>query len=88
MKPTTCTQAASQRQQRPAVSILPAGYFARIGGADLSPAERQLVEDFRQMNLKSREMVMRFMPKLVEHDREQRIAAMAPKFQLVRGGAP
>lgn len=84
---TSTPTAETQGTPRLAVSILPPGHFMRAGGADLSPAERQLIEDFRQMNGLSRETLLRFTEMVAAQDREKRISEMAPKFKLVKGGA-
>lgn len=78
--------AADQRQQRQAMSVLPAGHFARAGGAELTAAERQLIEHFRQMGGSSRAVMVRFFEKQARRDREQRIALNASQLRLVLGG--
>lgn len=64
-------------------SLLPA---PRVGGAELTSVERQLLEGFRNMNASSRDTMIRFFAKQAERDREQRIAASKPKFQVLQGG--
>jgi hypothetical protein len=59
----------------------------RVGGAELSAVERQLIEDFRQMGDAGRALMPRFFAKQASRDREQRIAASKLKFQLMKGGA-
>jgi hypothetical protein len=81
------TLAAGQRQQRPAMSVLPAGHFARAGGAELTGAEQRLIEDFRQMGDSSRAVMVAFFAKQASRDREQRIALNASQLRLVPGGA-
>jgi hypothetical protein len=76
--------AAGQRQRRALVSVLPA---ARAGGAELSAVEQQLVEDFRQMCASSQNVMVRFFDKQASRDRESRIAATKPKFQMLKGSA-
>lgn len=65
-------------------SVLPA---PRVGGAELSAVEHQLIEDFRQMRDGSRTVMVRFFEKQASRDREKRIAENKPKFQLMKGGA-
>lgn len=69
------------------VSVLPAARTMRAGGAELSAAEQQLIEDFRQMSASSRSVMTRFFEKQASRDRDQRIAGNKPKFQLIAGGA-
>jgi hypothetical protein len=57
------------------------------GGAELTGAEQRLVEDFRQMSASSRTTMARFFDVQARRDREQRIAASKPKFQVLKGGA-
>jgi len=81
------TPGAAQRQQRPAMSVLPAGHFERAGGNELSAAELQLVQDFRRMNGESRVVLARFVSKQAARDREVRMAGNGASLRLVRGGA-
>lgn len=85
MKPIST--AAGQRQQRPAMSVLPAGHFARAGGAELSLAERLLVEDFRQMDADTRATMVTLFQKQACRSREARMAENRAGLRLVRGGA-
>lgn len=83
----TDTLGADQRQQRAAVNLLPAGYLARAGAAELSAAELQLVQDFRQLGNAGRDTMERMMHKVADRERVQRITANAAKLHLVSGGA-
>jgi hypothetical protein len=79
---------ASQRPQRPAMSILPAGHFARAGGAEPSPVERQLLEDFRQLDGSSRATMASVVHKAALREREHRVVSNVAGLRLVGGGAP
>lgn len=74
-------------RQRPAVSMLPAGHFARAGGADLSSAEQQLVQDFRQMDEATRATLARLLHRQAACDRQHRAAQNVAGLRLVGGEA-
>jgi hypothetical protein len=75
----------TEQRQRPRLSILAADHFARVGGADLSASERQLVEDFRQMHDSSRRPLAEVMHKVALRDREERAKQNTPGLRLVGG---
>lgn len=85
MKMRTYTKATSKSPAL--ISVLPAALTMRAGGAELSAAEQQLIEDFRQMSASSRSVMVRFFEKQASRDRDQRIAGNKPKFRLIAGGA-
>jgi hypothetical protein len=87
MTPRTDTQAAGQRQHHPAVSLLPAGHFARAGGVDLSAAEHQLLTDFRQVSPESRQALGEVVHKVAQRDRAERTKQNVAGLRLVGGGA-
>lgn len=78
---------AGQLQQRPAVSILPPGHFARAGGAELSPAERRLIEDFRALSDYGRDCYTRLISRTAARERAERIESNKAGLRLVGGAS-
>lgn len=83
----TISHKTRQGQDRALVSVLPAEHIARVGGAELSAIEQQLVKDFRQMSASSRDVMARFFERQASRDRESRIGERKSKFHVLQGGA-
>lgn len=73
--------------QRPPVSVLPVATIMAAGGAELSAAERQLLQDFREMNAGSRATMAHFVHRQACRDRQHRAAQNVTGLRLVVRGA-
>ncbi|MRW83036.1 hypothetical protein GJ698_02890 [Pseudoduganella sp. FT26W] len=70
------------------MSVLPAATIMCTGGAELSAAERQLLQDFREMNAGSRATMAHFVHRQACRDRHHRAAHNVAGLRLVvRGDA-
>lgn len=74
--------------QRPPVSVLPPATIMAAGGAELSTAERKLLQDFREMNAGSRATMAHFIHRQACRDRQHRaVQNVAGLHLVVRGDA-